>query len=534
MNLINDPFLIVTDVVDQKTPITLSQLINPDYRDISFPRADFTGAAWQFAIGVLQTTFYPETEQQWLEYYLTPPDEQQLQDAFSAVVHAFNVAGDGPLFMQDFDSLNDVKAPNAIEGLLMEAPGGNALKLNTDHFVKRNSVGSLSESLAALALFTQQLNASSGGVGYRVGIRGGGPLTNLVLPADPNATLWQKIWLNVLSVQAWPELRQPRDFNDGSIFPWLAPTKDSKAKNTEILQKDIHPLHMFWAMPRRVRLLADEQPGTCSMSGKHGNTYSQFLTKNYGNNYAGDWWHPLTHYRLDQKKNENLSTKGKPLNFKHWHGLTMLDESDKKMANYPARVVQCWDEYRADLLADATDTEYLNPQLFLFGYDMDNAKVKGWYTATMPILHCDAEQRDQMIDLINALLKVVDDTQFALRVCLKEAWQGNSNKQTLDLSTFDTDFYQRTETRYYQVMHDLFTQRQNGKYPQSVKQFLNGINDVALALFDEVTIDNPDSDKQRHKNRYFTARNKLKAMLYGSKKRKDFLTEYPINEKENN
>nr|WP_231886596.1 type I-E CRISPR-associated protein Cse1/CasA [Methylomonas methanica] len=57
----------------------------------------------------------------------------------------------------------------------------------------------LCPSCAATALFTLQTNAPSGGVGHRVGLRGGGPLTTLVLPKASQTTLWQKLWLNVFN-----------------------------------------------------------------------------------------------------------------------------------------------------------------------------------------------------------------------------------------------------------------------------------------------------------------------------------------------
>ncbi len=35
--------------------------------------------------------------------------------------------------------------------------------------------------------------------GHLVSLRGGGPLTTLVYPAEENSTLWQKLWLNVIN-----------------------------------------------------------------------------------------------------------------------------------------------------------------------------------------------------------------------------------------------------------------------------------------------------------------------------------------------
>ncbi|MFM9709845.1 type I-E CRISPR-associated protein Cse1/CasA, partial [Streptomyces galilaeus] len=78
------------------------------------------------------------------------------------------------------------------------------------------------------------------------GLRGGGPLTTLVLPHYANAPLWQKLWLNVLSREKF-SYDEP-DLHSTAVFPWLGPTKESKQKGTEVFAKDVHPLHMYWAM----------------------------------------------------------------------------------------------------------------------------------------------------------------------------------------------------------------------------------------------------------------------------------------------
>ncbi len=189
MNLLRDPWLLFNvqqpdgSITEQTLPITA--IAKPEVIDFALPRADFQGAAYQFAIGLLQTCFAPDDEFQWQDNYLEPPTEVLLQQAFSKAEHAFNATGDGPLFMQDFDSLDEAK-PTSVSGLLIEAPGGNGLKLNTDHFVKRGIGEVMSLPMAVLALFTLQINAPAGGQGHRTGLRGGGPLTTLVMPQNEN------------------------------------------------------------------------------------------------------------------------------------------------------------------------------------------------------------------------------------------------------------------------------------------------------------------------------------------------------------
>src|SRR5690606_10811453 len=108
----------------------------------------------------------------------------------------------GLAFLQDFTVLDD--EPKELAALLIDAPGGKTLKDNLDHFVKGGTLAGACASCTASALFTLQTNAPSGGVGHRVGLRGGGPLTSLLLPENVHASLWQKLWLNVLTEELAP------------------------------------------------------------------------------------------------------------------------------------------------------------------------------------------------------------------------------------------------------------------------------------------------------------------------------------------
>src|SRR5690606_11176501 len=124
------------------------------------------------------------------------------------------------------------------------------------------------------------------GAGPRVGLRGGGPLTVLVMPGKEDASLWQKLWLNVIHREHW--VYEDPDFQSHQVFPWLGPTKTSEKSGTEVYQHDVHPLQMYWSMPRRIRLEVEETPAVCAISGVHSDlTVRAFRTQNYGINYSG-------------------------------------------------------------------------------------------------------------------------------------------------------------------------------------------------------------------------------------------------------
>src|SRR5438128_2135701 len=217
MNLIHDAWLPIRRKHREETRIAPWE-VTTRYGDdpivaLVAPRPDFNGALIQFLIGLLQTTCAPDSPRTWRMWLRDPPPPVALRAKFHPVAYAFELDGDGPRFMQDLTlKLEDVKkskpkklkANEAIEDeegqlsvdkLLIDAPGAKTLKDNKDHFVKRGYVTRLCLCCAASALFTLQTNTPGGGQGNRMGIRGGGPLTTLVLGKE---TLWETLWLNVL------------------------------------------------------------------------------------------------------------------------------------------------------------------------------------------------------------------------------------------------------------------------------------------------------------------------------------------------
>ncbi|WP_211865360.1 type I-E CRISPR-associated protein Cse1/CasA [Pseudoalteromonas sp. M8] len=160
-NLVQDPWLYYRLRDNSITQLPLSAIANPDVVDFALPRADFYGAAYQFTISLLQTCCSPEEGEDWYNWYESPPSEQALSETFSKAAHAFNLFGDGPLFMQDLEPLQSAGTQN-VNTLLIETPGDNTLKNNVDHFIKRGQVEAMSPEMAALALFTLQINAPAG------------------------------------------------------------------------------------------------------------------------------------------------------------------------------------------------------------------------------------------------------------------------------------------------------------------------------------------------------------------------------------
>ncbi len=480
MNLITDPWLSIIRADgcrERICPWMIAEQDNPVI-DIDAPRADFQGALYQFLIGLLQTTFAPQDYDDWHETWEDGFDSEALKKAFLSVEEAFQLFGDGPAFLQDLELSEGEMKPLA--GLLIDAPGGKTLKDNLDHFVKGGVVEEVCAPCAASALFTLQTNAPSGGVGHRTGLRGGGPLTTLVLPHDSNAPLWKKLWLNVLTQDEYTMSCDKKS----DIFPWLASTRVSDGTGSATLPEDTHSLQMYWGMPRRIRLLATNDSGCCTLCGDHStNLVGRFITKNYGVNYEGPWLHPLTPYRKDPKHEKpDLSLKGQSggLGYRHWLGLTLHDSSNGDGA---AQVVADW-QRKANGGLDQQDRTM---RLWCFGFDMDNMKARCWYDHQMPIMAIANEYRENFIALVSSLINPAKEVIALLRGQIKAAWSDHPKDLKGDFSFVDQSFWQTTERHFYQHLNALIKLPASTENlsPAIASQWLCALRDTAFNIFDQ-------------------------------------------------
>ena len=212
MNLIEDRWIPVRRQNGEEEKIAPWELTsNFEHNPIvalAAPRPDFQGGLMQFLIGLLQTAAPPDEDSglEWEDWFEEePPEPEKLRAKFDPFVDCFHLDGDGPRFMQDLELRKKTSKvrESSVQALLIDAPGEKTIKDNTDHFIKRDGVHGLCSSCAATALFTFQTNAPSGGQGHRTSLRGGGPLTTLIV-LDPQGseieieTLWHNIWLNIL------------------------------------------------------------------------------------------------------------------------------------------------------------------------------------------------------------------------------------------------------------------------------------------------------------------------------------------------
>lgn len=519
MNLLHAPWLPFRLRNGDQEWRPLIAITDPDIVDFALPRADFQGAAYQLVIGILQTAFAPKDKKQWHQYYEHPPTNDELKLAFNAIEHAFELTGDGPLFMQDHDPLSQQEM-NSISGLLIDSPSSKGIKDNTDFFVKRGIGDVMSPAMAALALFTLQINAPEGGRGHRAGLCGGGPLATLVMPSDEQSSLWHKLWLNVINRDTW-RYDEP-NFHDGSVFPWLAPTIESSKKGSEIYPST-EALHMYWAMPRRIRLVIDDESTQCLISGeKTEHSVRHYRTKNYGNNYVGNWDpHPFTPYKWTLKSDDHISQKGQRggINYKNWDVLTLSSDGNGHIC---ARVI---DHYYAVARRKLPE----NPKLWVFGYDLKQAKVNGWYSTMMPLFDVEPENHDDIIYATKELQELANNALYQTRSQIKAAWFDKPSDAKGDTSFIDLDFWQQTEATFYltvsHIAHNL-NQQQPALTSEQAKHWRNTIQSVSTQLFDNYALD--DLGNIRSMAKRMDARGKLMGWLHGSKNIKAFNNDHNL------
>ena len=502
--------------------------ITGNWIDIAEPRPDFRGAIYQFLIGLLQLSMAPEDEDEWRDLYQDPPSRDDLAEALSTYQYAFELEVDGPAFMQDLLLLNTGGLKlnkNSVRSLLIDAGSRSNL-----HFNKHQEDFALCESCFAKALFTLQITSPAGGSGTRTSLRGGGPLTTLVVPVDGNpempSTLWQKLWLNVLPKEALND-----SYSDikkiGDVLPWMVATRTSDGSDgVETTPESVHPLQAYWSMPRRIRIDTSsiDGHGNCSICAAKGvRTIRHYLTRHGGTNYTGNWLHPLTPYSLDPEgQKPPISSKGRQAGkgYRDWLGLVLGNADHQPDA---ARVVRYFTENRS------RKERRKGCRLWCFGYEMSNMDALCWHDSTLPIHEVDISRRATFIGRVKNVLDSADAMSNELHDQVKSAWFKKSRGP--EPAVFDS-FWEETEPLFYKALNglsDLYGSvsvqggakdeaAEAGKLADVYKAWLNGTRRVTLQLFDYWVLSAPIEEQDMR--RVIEARANLGRSLNLAKKLK--------------
>jgi CRISPR system Cascade subunit CasA len=362
LNLITDPWIFARRTDGSKTTIRPDQIADPSIAELDWPRPDLTLACYELLIGLVYLACPPQNARA----SSARPDQAALQQALLPLGPAFNLLGRGSLFLQDQQAFNDV--PDPPDMLFIDSAGRSTAKKNADLMVKRDRYTTLSLPLAAMALFTLQAFAPSGGAGNRTSMRGGGPMVTLVLP---EGGLWDMIWANVPYGSPLADLTR---------LPWMRPTEVSDKKQIKVPPGDgtgPPDPEVFFGQPRRLRLVGDARGVT------------GVIQKPWGTNYVG-WVHPLSPYYMLTGQKLPRHPKPGPFGYRNWGGVTFQTTGAEVARNlYQYNGAHQGEDYR----------------LLVAGWAMSNMSPLDFLWSEQPVFPLDMAAVDKAAALVEAAEK---------------------------------------------------------------------------------------------------------------------------------
>lgn len=484
LNLIRDRWIPVqseNDTIDIIAPweITRNHTTTPAITIIT-PRPDFDGSLVQFLIGLCQTVLPPEDDEDWRELLFNPPEPAELKAAFEPIADAFNLYGSGPRFMQEI-GLEDGKTW-PIDNLLIDMPEASKNSDNTDWFVKRGLIETLCPACTAMALYTLQTNAPGGGRGHMTSMRGGGPMTTLIL----GPTLWQTVWANVIVKDDDDD--RPATAEDIARFPWMGSVRKSRGKEVRT-PLDGHPDQAFWGTPRRIFLNDEGRQGTCDLCGHESDRLTTtYQAKPHGVSYVG-WVHPLSPYRSKDRAGTELSPRHlQPggITYLDWLGLVINDPEGGSVV--ARNVTQFARHNRPGRVRELVASSGGKPRIWAFGYKMDSkrlAKPLCYYQGTMPIVSVDGDWQAEFEELVAGMVRAAEEMARNVRLCVKVALFDNPADAKGDLSVISARFYQATEGAFYRHLERAAATSNNEDAAAIRRAWYQLLRDTADHLFDE-------------------------------------------------
>ena len=468
LNLISDAWIPARCKDGTRTVIAPWQIADPALDFPDWPRPDLNIACLELLIGLVFISDPPANAEEW-EARQTP-DPERLRAQLAPFAPAFKLLGDGPRFMQDLEKLEDEgRGANPPDMLFIDSAGGQTARNNADLMVRRGRYPALEPALAAMALYTLQAHAPSGGAGNRTSMRGGGPMVTLV---DPGGGVWPLIWANVPDgAPAAPD-----------ALPWMRPVRSSE-KAQQVFAQDAPALEAFFGMPRRLRLLAEDGHVT------------GVVQKPFGANYAG-WEHPLTpHYRV--KAGGDLlprHPRAGHFGYRNWLGIIARRAGDGSDLARRAWVLDHW----------AERGEGRHAEVIVAGWSMDNMKPRDFVWSRAPLI----ELSDAMAERMEGMVEAADALELALRRALGPVLAEGSARDAVR-----EDFYRRTQPGFEQHLSALTAVNSD---PVAVSRgWLNDMRRAALDIFDTLALPGLAERDTRDQAEIVSARRNLMAAFAG-------------------
>ena len=466
LNLIRDPWIPVATSSGLRT-IRPDQIAEADVLFPAWPRADLNIACLELLIGLVALADPPARREDWVAR--RAPDPARLRERLAPLAPAFDLDGEGPRFLQDREAL--AGEPASPDMLFIDSAGENSAKKNADLMVWRDRYPALAPTLAAMALYTLQAWAPSGGAGNRTSMRGGGPLVTLVEPR-PGCALWDLVWANV-------PLGVPKG---AEILPWMRPTRVSD-KGQQVHETAGDVIEAFFGMPRRLRLMVEDGQVT------------GVIQRPWGTNY-GYWRHPLSPYYRMKPGEPPLPVHPRAGRFGYRNWLGVLAQADKGDLRARAAALDDYD-------ARVREGERLAARVIVAGWAMDNMKPLDFTLSVQPFVALPEAAAAMLVGLVEA----ADWAALALRAALEPVLAEGAAREAEREA-----FHAATDAAF----RACFDALKAGTAPGEVAAgWLRHLRDQALAQFDVLALPGLDGRETDVIGRIVTARRLLLTAFAG-------------------
>lgn len=470
MNLLKDPWIPVR--TDSGTGnfcfLTYQQLLCETGKwEVSLPRDDMEIACLQLLICMTQVMFLPEDNTALQTRIANPLSVTEFATSIKPCQDWFDLDHPTQPFMQVRGV--EAKEETPIQKLLIGLPEGN----NHAFFNKTGEVNHLSEPLTAIALFNQASNCPSFGGGFKGSLRGGAPITTLVLGKNLRETVWR----NVLTRPRIQERQIAMPGFDQDQPNWVTPIREKTIPWNEIgLVRGL-----FW-QPARVELVKAERPASCDvLGGEAVPGYTGFRCEKFSFTVKGLWPHlhgtmtmNLKKGTLDQKFSSFRTTAPAWTLLSEFIVPKNLNDHDAKEGSVPAGPI-----------TQANELGEENLHLLIGGYRTKKASVLERRHEMLSLAHGWQDDKDRLPKLV-AIGKAA---KKALRGKLYLAVQGNKGKglQGIGASIHETGeklFYARTESLIHETFSNALTFKEWANARAVFAQQLVG---HCRAIFEELT-----------------------------------------------
>lgn len=471
MNLLEDPWIPVR--ADGGTGafrlLTYRELLcEPGNWQVSLPRDDLELACVQLLVCMTQVMFLPEDDPALRARSAAPLSPEDFSAGVEPCKDWFDLDHPTQPFMQS----RGVKAAEntPIQKLLIGLPEGN----NHAFFNEAGEVRCLSGSLAAIGLFNQASNSPSFGGGFKGSLRGGAPITTLVV----GKTLRDTVWRNVLT--------RPRIVGRQITIPgfeqdqptWVKPITEKET----IHWNEIGLVRgLFW-QPARVELAKSAVVAPCDVLGSDAvPVYTGFRKEKFNFTVEGVWPHPhgaltmsLKNGALEQKFSSFTTTAPAWTLLSEFVVPKNINGPDAREGSIPAGPVT-----QANELGDG------DLHLLIGGYRTKQASVLERRHDLMSLAQGWGDDKGRLKQLVD----LGKEAKKALRGKLYFAVQGNKDKNLKGIGaaiheTAEKLFYARTESFIHETFSNVLTFKE---WKSAKADFAKQLATHCLVIFEELT-----------------------------------------------